>query len=141
MTSPPVESPSNRSFGFTVGGVLAVFGSVRVGLSVLNNAAPSFDSLTLTLWTVGGTLIALALFRPAWLALPNRLWHQLGLLLAQVINPIVLLLLYATCIVPIGVLMRAFGHDPLQLKRDETTDTYWVAHKPSPLAKPMRHLF
>ena len=138
---PPRESSSNRSFGLTVGGVLITLGGIRVGIAFPGDVSPLVDLPTACLGVVGGTLIAFALLRPAWLTVPNRLWHQLGLLLARVVNPAILLLLYATCVVPIGLMMRAFGHDPLRLKRASTTQTYWLAHEPSPLEQPMRHLF
>ena len=138
---PPRESSSNRSFGLTLGGVLIALGGIRVGIAFLGGISPFVDLPTACLGVVGGALIALALLRPAWLTVPNRLWHQLGLLLARVVNPAILLLLYATCVVPIGLIMRAFGHDPLRLKRASTTQTYWLAHEPSPLEHPMRYLF
>ena len=132
---------SERSFGLTVGAVLSAIGSARIGLSVLGGGPASIDVWTAGLGAGGASLIVLALAHPAWLALPNLLWHRLGLLLARVVTPVVLLLLYATCIVPIGLPMRLCGYDPLRLKRDETADTYWVTHEPSPLSEPMRHQF
>ena len=132
---------SNRTFGLTVGGILAAVGCIRVAHSLWDGVSPAVGTLSATFWAVGAVLIALALVRPAWLALPNLLWFRLGLLLSRIVTPIILFLLYATCIVPIGVVMRRFGYDPLRLKRDADATTYWVAHKPSPLERPMRHLF
>jgi Saxitoxin biosynthesis operon protein SxtJ len=47
-----------------------------------------------------------------------------------VVNPIVLGLIFLTTIVPIGLIMRACGHDPLRLKRDPQASTYWVKREP-----------
>ena len=121
--------------------MLVALGGVHAGCSIRDGAMPPVEWLTLCLWGGGSGLISLAWLRPAWLAVPNRGWHRLGLLLARVVNPVILLLLYVTCIVPIGVVMRTFGHDPLRLKRDTAATTYWVAHEPSPLERPMQHLF
>ena len=133
--------PSDRSFGLTVGGIFAAIGCLRVAHSLWDGVSPAVGPVSAAFWVLGGGLIALALVRPAWLALPNRLWFRLGLLLARIVNPIILFLLYVTCIVPTGVVMRLFGYDPLRLKRDADADSYWVAHDPSPLEQPMRHQF
>lgn len=125
----------------TVGGFLAVVGCLRVAHSFWDDVSPAVDPFSAIFWVVGGGLIALALARPTWLALPNLLWFRFGLLLSRVVNPIILFLLYVTCIVPTGVVMRLFGYDPLRLKRDADAATYWVAHEPSSLEQPMRHQF
>ena len=139
--SPPPPPARGRSFGLTTGGVLTAIGGVRVGFALLDRHPEPVDLPAICLWSIGAALIALALLHPASLARPSRLWHRFGLLLAGVTNPIILLLLYATCILPVGLSMRAFGYDPLRLERDEDADTYWVAHEASPLDKPMRHQF
>ena len=123
-----------------MGGILVAIGGVRGGLSIWREASP-VDATSIVLWTVGGVLLAVALVAPGRLAVPNLLWRRLGFVLSRVVNPVVLLLLYATCIVPIGLAMRLFGHDPLRLKHDADADTWWIARKPSPTAEPMRHQF
>ena len=135
---PPV---SPRRFGLTVCAALVVVGCIRVGHSLWSEELPFAGAVPIILWAVGGVLLMLALVRPHWLALPNLLWFRFGLLLSRVVNPIILFILYATCVVPTGFAMRLFGHDPLRLKRDEDTDTYWIMREPSRLEKPMRHQF
>lgn len=132
---------SERNFGFTVGGILAVIASIRLGLLALDGWPPPVDLLSRCLLIVAATLLVLALIRPSWLVVPNRLWFKFGLLLSKVVNPVVMLLLYGICIVPIGVVMRFFGYDPLVLKRDPKASTYWLEHEQSPLEEPMRHQF
>ena len=51
---------------------------------------------------------------------------KLGLLLHKVTNPIFLGAMYAIAIVPTGLMMRAFGVDPMGLRRPRG-DTYWIA--------------
>jgi predicted membrane metal-binding protein len=71
-----------------------------------------------------------ALLRPGVLAPLNRLWMRFGLLLAKVVNPLVLGLLFFVTILPIGLIMRALGKDLLRLKLDRSATSYWIAREP-----------
>jgi Saxitoxin biosynthesis operon protein SxtJ len=85
---------------------------------------------------VGVLLLGFGLVAPARLAPLNRVWTALGLLLFEVVNPVVLGLIYLTTIVPIGLLMRATGRDPLHLKLDREAGSYWVVREPPGPAPP-----
>ena len=75
--------------------------------------------------------LIMGIFKPVLAEPLNRLWAQLGLLMAKVTNPIILGLLYYSTIVPIGVFMRIVGKDPLRLKYDRSASSYWIARTPS----------
>ena len=75
---------------------------------------------------VSGVLALVAWRKPGWLEQPNRLWSLLGDLLAKIVSPIMLGVLFFGVITPMGVLMRAFGKDPLRLKKNPGADTYWL---------------
>ena len=81
---------------------------------------------------VGVALLLLAAVSPKSLGNANRLWMRLGALLARIINPLVLLLVYALTFVPIGLLLRLRGHDPLRLKRAPAGASYWISNPPHP---------
>ena len=134
----PPTSP--RSFGLTVGSLLLLIGGIRA-LHLLWDEEASIGLVSLILWSIAGALIALALLRPSLLKLPNLLWFRFGLLLSRVTNPVILFLMYAVCIVPLGIVMRRFGYDPLRLKRSKDAATYWIDRTPSRLEEPMRHQF
>src|SRR5688572_25666505 len=64
-----------------------------------------------------GALLALAAgIRPALLAGANRAWFAFGMLLARVVNPVVLGVLFFLVVTPMGLLMRAAGKRPLSLR-------------------------
>ncbi len=121
--SEPVEGPNERSFGLTVGGILLLIAAWR---SWPDGPA----AIEAVLIAIGLGLIGFGLLRPAVLAPLNRAWMRLGLLLSKVASPVALFLVYATTIVPIGLLRRALGHDPLRLKFDRNADSYWIAKEP-----------
>jgi len=129
------EGPSNRSFGYTVGGIL-------IGLMLLRwLISGKFTSFSVGVTAVGAVLVLLALVAPATLTVPNRLWMKLGVLLFAIVNPIVMLLIYVTTFVPIGLFMRWRGHDPLAPSFNRTASTYWIDRPPGEDPAAMRNQF
>jgi hypothetical protein len=123
-----VEGSSDRSFGLTVGGILVAIAGLRSGLHLWAGGAPGgFEG---GLAAIGVILLAFGLIAPARLAPANRAWAQFGLLLFKVINPVLLGVIYLTTIVPIGVLIRVLGRDPLDLQFDRAAASYWVVRTP-----------
>lgn len=131
-----IEGPSDRSFGLTVGGILAALGLLKALLFT------GWTPLAWALLLVGGALVAVALLRAPLLAPLNRAWLRLGLLLFKIVNPIVMFLIYATTVVPIGLWMRLLGKDLLRLRRDPTAASYWIPREPpGPTPESMRNQF
>ena len=130
-----VEGSSDRAFGI----VMAVF-FASVGLwPLVFGSTPAVRWWALAVATIFG---ALALIRPATLAPLNRLWLRFGLLLAKIVSPVVLGLLFYTTVAPIGLVMRAFGKDPLRLQRDPAATSYWIAREPpGPAPDTMKNQF
>ncbi|HBS34436.1 MAG TPA: hypothetical protein DEA50_05065 [Parvularcula sp.] len=116
--------PSNRSFGLVVG---AAFLALAL-LVAQKDGGPGL--VPLTFGATGAALAALALAAPSLLASPKRLWMKLGLVLGLVMTPIVMGVVYVTTILPIGLIMRARGHDPLRRRRKPAGESYWIAKDP-----------
>lgn len=116
-----VEGSSDRSFGF-------VFAAVFLLIA----AWPLLHGGGLRWWAVlvAGAFMVLAIVAPRLLAVPNRLWLKFGLLLGKVVSPIALGILFYFVFLPIGVLMRLAGKDPLRLKRDPAASSYWIPREP-----------
>ena len=116
-----VEGSSDRSFGF-------VFAAVFLIIAVW----PLWHGAGLRWWSVGvaAAFAVAAVAVPRVLAVPNRLWMKFGLLLGKIISPIALGILFYLVFMPIGVLMRVLGKDPLKLKRDDAATSYWVNREP-----------
>ena len=72
----------------------------------------------------------------------NRLWLRLGVLLNRIVNPLVMGLIFFTAILPTGLLMRAWGKDPLRLRREPKAASYWIARESSdPPSESMKQQF
>lgn len=116
-----IEGSSDRSFGFVFA---VVFGIIA--------AWPLMHGAGLRWWAAGvaGAFAIVALVMPGILAVPNRLWMKLGLLMGKVVAPIALGILFFLVFTPMGLLMRLLGKDPLKLKREPAAATYWVNREP-----------
>ena len=62
--------------------------------------------------------------------------------LGQLAGSLLMAILFASVIVPAGLVMRALGRDPLRLRLQPGTDSYWVAREsPGPLPTTMNRQF
>ena len=91
---------------------------------------------------LAAAFLLVALVYPRLLGPLNRLWLKFGLLLYKVMNPLILGLLFFVTIMPIGLVMRAFGKDFLRLRLDRTAKSYWIDRTPpGPPPQSMRNQF
>ena len=128
-----VKASSDRSFGlvFTALFLLIAFGPL------LRAPHQGFRW-----WAFGVSMVfaVLTLFWTAPLAPLNRLWLRFGLVLHHLVSPLGLGLLFFTTIMPIGLLMRAMGRDPMRLRREPEAKSYWIKREPpKPAAESMEN--
>ena len=112
---------SERGFGIVFAVVFAIVGL----LPLLGGHAPRWWSLGVT-----AVLLVIAFTVPRLLAPFNRLWFRFGMLLHHVMSPVVLFLLYALSVVPMGLLLRLFRKDLLRLRMDRDAASYWIPRDP-----------
>ena len=116
-----VQLPSNRKFGF-------FFSVVFAAISSYFFIQDSIElGLTLLLLAIVFSLITII---QADLLLPlNKMWMRLGALLGAIVSPIVLGVIFFLIFMPIGLLMRVFGRDELNLRKTQA-QTYWKRRDP-----------
>jgi hypothetical protein len=119
-----LRTGSERSFGLTVGGILAAFGLYRG----LLGSGP--DWLACLLLVLGAALVGTGLLAAYLLAPLNRAWTTVGLLLFKVVNPMVMLLIYIVAIVPMGLILKLIGYDPMRRAREPHARSYWIERRP-----------
>jgi hypothetical protein len=111
-----------RSFGLSVGGVLAAIGTLGLvrgwGLAVL---WPGIAG-------AGALLVALGLVAPAWLRPVHAGWMRMAHAVGWFNTRILLGLVYYGMVLPIGLVRRCVA-DPLAL-RPGSADSYWVRRDP-----------
>jgi hypothetical protein len=116
-----LEGSSDRTFGL----VFAGFFGVAAFWPLLKGGMPRWWSLA-----ASGVCLLLTLTRPALLHPANVLWTRLAVLLNKVVNPVVTALLFYLVFTPVGFLMRLTGKDPLRLKFESKTKSYWIERRP-----------
>ena len=114
-----IKIGSNRSFGIVF---FVVF--LLIGLY------PLLKSNDLRIWSliISFIFLALGLINSRTLTPLNRLWFKFGLLLGKFISPIIMGIIFFIVVTPIGIIMRLFKKDLLNLKFNKK-ETYWIDKK------------
>jgi hypothetical protein len=123
------QPPSERSFAIVFAVVFLVVAAIR---GWRGHADAPY-------WLVpAAVMLLLGYLWVAPLRPLNRLWWRFGLLLHRLISPIIMALLFFGAVLPVGLLMRLLGKDPLRRKADAAASTYWVDVQPEAAARPER---
>lgn len=130
------KESSDRNFGLMMAGFFALVGLAPIART-FSLEGSRWWSLALAI-AFGG----LALFWTAPLSPLSRCWLKFSLLVHKIVSPIALALLFYVSVVPVGLLMRALGKDPLRLRRDPETPSYWIRRTPpGPAPDTMKNQF
>ena len=116
-----IKLSSDRSFGivfllvFLAMGIWMVLGSHSEGWLFLAGSV---------------ILFVVTLACPSILGPLNRAWFKFGLLLGQVVNPLILGVVFFLVITPMAVFRRLWGKDSLHLKFNLCLESYWIDRNP-----------
>ena len=123
MKQKEIKIGSNKSFGI-------VFFVIFIIIALW----PLLKDENIRVWSiiVSITFLTLGLLNSKILTPLNKLWMRLGILLGAIVSPIVMGVVYFGVITPIGLIMKLFGKDVLNLKIDTNKNTYWILKKKIP---------
>lgn len=125
-----VSRPKLRSFGLVVGGVflgIALVSAWRNGWTL--------GGLALGLAVLGGGLVAFGALAPGLLRPAYRAWMGLAFALGFVMTRVLLTLVFVLTVLPIGLVLRILGKDPLANRPDPEASTYWVSRDDGPAGR------
>ena len=107
---------SNKSFGI-------VFFIVFFLVSIY----PLLYSNDLRLWSlfISFIFLILGLMNSKILTPLNRIWFKFGIILGNILSPIIMGIIFFLVVTPIGLIMRILRKDILNLKFNKN-DSYWV---------------
>jgi hypothetical protein len=111
-----IKISSNRSFGI-------VFFIVFLIISLY----PLLNSEPIRIWFLIIALIFLVmgLINSKILTPLNKLWFKFGIILGKIVSPFVMGIIFFLVVTPIGLIMRLFGKDLLNLKFNGNK-SYWI---------------
>ena len=111
-----IKFPTNRNFGF-------VFCIVFLLIALW----PLLNENDVRIWalTVSAVFFILGSFNSNLLLPLNKLWFKFGILLGNIVAPIVMGIVYFFVVTPTGLIMRMLRKDLLNLKKNNK-NTYWI---------------
>ncbi len=124
---------SNRSFGVVFVVVFALIGLF-----------PLVREEAIRIWAlaVSAAFLLPTIVYPQALSPLNKLWFRFGMLLGRIINPLVMFIMYALVMVPVGLVLKLMRKDLLRLKLDARSPTYWNQRAPpGPTAESLKDQF
>ena len=113
---PKIKLPTNKNFGI-------VFSIVFLIIALW----PLLKQNDLRLWSlsISGIFFVLGLFNSKLLSPLNKIWFKFGMLLGTFISPVVMCIVFFLVVTPTGLIMKLFGKDLLNLKKNKK-ETYWL---------------
>ena len=111
-----VKIGSNRRFGLVF---FVVF--LLIGLYPLTNG----NEIILSFLVFSAFFLVLGLLNSRLLSPLNKLWFRFGILLGKIISPLIMAIIFFSVVTPIGLIMRLFNKDILNLKYNKEK-SYWV---------------
>ena len=111
-----VKLSSNRSFGI-------VFFVVFLLIALY----PFTYGEELRIWSIIISIIFLILgfLNSKILAPLNKIWFKFGILLGKIISPLIMGIIFFLVVTPIGLIIKLFGKDVLNLKYNKNK-SYWI---------------
>ena len=124
MKNSKIKIGSNKSFGivfFTVFLIIAIW-------PLLNGYEIRYWSLIISI-----IFLFLGILNSKILTPLNKIWFKIGILLGNVISPIVMSIIFFLVVTPTSLIMKLFGKDILGIKKNRSK-SYWI-EKSGPKSK------
>ena len=124
-----IKIGSNKSFGtvfFIVFTLIGLYPLLKGG------------NLNIISILIGIIILILGILNTRFLTPLNKIWFKFGILLGQIISPVVMGIIFFLVVTPIAFIMRVLGKDVLKLKKN-TDNSYWI--KKTDLKSKMKNQF
>ena len=112
-----VKIGSNRSFGL-------IFFVVFLTISLWPLASEGSIRIWSTIISI--IFLILGLINSKFLTPLNILWFKFGMILGNIVSPIVMGILFFLVVTPTGIMLRIVGKDLLNIKYNKKKESYWI---------------
>jgi len=112
-----VKIGSNRSFGL-------IFFVVFLTISLWPLASEGSIRIWSTIISI--IFLILGLINSKFLTPFNILWFKFGMILGNIVSPIVMGILFFLVVTPTGIMLRIVGKDLLNIKYNKKKESYWI---------------
>ena len=111
-----IKLPSNRNFGI-------VFFIVFLIIALW----PLLKQNDIRIWSliISSIFLILGLINSKLLLPLNKIWFKFGILLGNIIAPVIMGFVFFLVVTPTGLIMKLLGKDLLKLKKNKNS-TYWL---------------
>jgi hypothetical protein len=117
MLEPQHEVKELRKFAATLIFALGILGAILIWRK---------RDAGFILWGICLAALLLARLLPLAFKPVHKYWMKLALVLGFISSHVILALLYYLVVTPIGLVMRAFGKNPLAPRLGEKAGSYWI---------------
>jgi len=126
MIVPILNNAGLRKFGLTTGAIIVVLFAFLFPWIFDMAAMPIWP------WIVAGILWVPAIFIPRVLGPVYTNWMKIGHAIGWVNTRIILGLLFYVLVLPMGLIMRLFGNDPMARKVNKSASSYRIVSVSEP---------
>ena len=116
MKNQKIKIGSNRNFGI----VFFIVFLIIAFWPLLNSNEINYWSLAISI-----TFLILGLANSKILTPLNKIWFKFGILLGNVVGPIVMGIIFFLIVTPTSIIMKILGKDLLNLKKNNN-NSYWI---------------
>ncbi len=114
---PELDNSGLRKFGLMMAGIICLLFGLFFPW-VFDYGIPNWP------WIVGGVFATPALLFPAALKPVYHVWMKIGHALGWFNTRLILGIVFYLMVLPMGLIMRLFGKDPMARKLDQSTVSY-----------------
>lgn len=120
MNIPALDSKGLRKFGLTTGAIIVLL------FVLFFPWVFDMEKMPIWPWVVASLLWIPALVMPNLLGPVYTTWMKIGHALGWVNTRIILGLLFYAIVLPMGLIMRLLGNDPMSRKLDKSVSSYRI---------------